>query len=168
VGSPRGQFNNASCNALEAVAAGLGQMSLNGSVVTSAYGIHQRFVAIVTDADLEADEVKEGLAAACAGCERCLTVCPTGALKKERLTELTIGGKQVTYLPVDANRCDWATKFALIPEEGNVYVGNNTHVPCPDEITAENLADALRQHDPVFKFRPVTGEKCIVACPLHK
>ena len=168
VGSPRGQFNNASCNALEAVAAGIGQMSLNGSVVTEQYGIHQRFVAIVTDADLEADAVKEGLAAACAGCERCLTVCPTGALKKERLTQLTIAGKQVTYLPVDANRCDWATKFALIPEEGNIYVGNHTHVPCPEEITADKLADALRQHDPVFKFRPVTGEKCIVSCPLHK
>ena len=168
VGSPRGQFNNASCNALEAVAAGLGQMSLNGSVVTGQYGIHQRFVAIVTDADLEADEVKAGLAKACADCERCLTVCPTGALKKEHLTELTIGGKRVTYLPVDQNRCDWATKFALIPEEGNIYVGNTTHVPCPEEITAEALDAALRQHDPVFKFRPVTGEKCIVSCPLHK
>lgn len=168
VGSPRGQFSSASCNALEAVAAGIGQMGLNGSVVTEEYGIHQRFVAIVTNADLQADEVKEGLAKACADCERCLNVCPTGALKKEKLTQLTIAGKQVTYLPVEANRCDWATKFALIPEEGNIYVGNQTHVPCPDEITPENLADALRQHDPVFKFRPVTGEKCIVNCPLHK
>ena len=168
VGNPRGQINNASCNALEAVAAGIGQMALNGAVVTEEYGIHQRFVAIVTNADLEADEVKAGLAKACADCERCLTACPTGALKKERLTELTIAGKQITYLPVDANRCDWATKFALIPEEGNIYVGNNTHVPCPENITAETLDAALRQHDPVFKFRPVTGEKCIVNCPLHK
>lgn len=168
VGSPRGQFSSASCNALEAVAAGIGKMALNGAVVTEEYGIHQRFVAIVTNADLEADEVKAGLAAACADCQRCLTVCPTGALKKERLTELTIAGKKVTYLPVDANRCDWATKFALIPEEGNIYVGNRTYVPCPEEITADKLADALRQHDPVFKFRPVTGEKCIVNCPLHK
>ena len=168
VGSPRGQFSSAACNSLEAVAAGIGTMALNGSVVTEKYGIHQRFVAIVTNADLEADEVKEGLAKACAACERCLTVCPTGALKKERLTQLTIAGKQVTYLPVDANRCDWATKFALIPEEGNIYVGNTTYVPCPEEVTAENLAAALRQHDPVFKFRPVTGEKCIVNCPLHK
>ena len=168
VGSPRGQFSSASCNALEAVAAGIGRMGLNGAVVTEEHGIHQRFVAIVTNADLEADEVKEGLAKACADCERCLKVCPTGALKKERLTQLTIAGKQVTYLPVDAHRCDWATKFALIPEEGNIYVGNNTHVPCPDQVTAQALADALRQHDPVFKFRPVTGEKCIVNCPLHK
>ena len=168
VGSPRGQFNDASCNALEAVAAGIGKMGLNGSVVTEEYGIHQRFVAIVTNADLQADEVKEGLAAACVGCEQCLTACPTGALKKERLTELEIAGKKVAYLPVDAHRCDWATKFSLVKEEGNMYVGNFTDVPCPEIITPKILEDALRLQDPVFKFRPVTGEKCIVNCPLHK
>ncbi|MBQ6824622.1 MAG: hypothetical protein IJP27_08200 [Clostridia bacterium] len=168
VGSPRGQFNDASCNALEAVAAGIGQMSLNGSVVTEEYGIHQRFVAIVTNADLDADEVKAGLATACEGCEKCLNSCPTGALKKERLTTLILAGKKVTYLPVDGHRCDWATKFSLVKEEGNMYTGNFTDVPCPDKITPDLLADALRLQDPVFKFRPVTGEKCIVNCPLHK
>ena len=167
VGSPRGQFNDASCNALEAVAAGIGHMALNGSVVTEEYGIHQRFVAIVTNAELEADAVKEGLAAACSGCEKCLTACPTCALKKEALTELTLAGKKVSYLPVDANRCDWATKFSLVREEGNMYTGNDTDVPCPDEVTAQALADALRKMDPVLKFRPVTGEKCIISCPLQ-
>lgn len=168
VGSPRGQFNDATCNALEAVAAGLGKMTLNGSVATEQYGIHQRFVAIVTNADLEADDVQSGLAEACAGCEQCLNACPTCALRKDRLTELDVAGKKVTYLPVDANRCDWATKFSLIAEEGNMYTGNFTDIPCPETITAENLADALHQQDPVFKFRPVTGEKCIIRCPLNK
>ncbi len=168
VGSPRGQFNDATCNALEAVAAGIGQMGLNGSVVTEEYGIHQRFVAIVTDADLEADEVKEGLAKACESCEQCLNACPTGALRKESIVNLNVAGKQVTYLPVDAHRCDWAPKFSLVMEEGNMYTGNFTDIPCPDRVTPEALADALRQQDPVFKFRPVTGEKCVVNCPLHK
>ena len=167
VGSPRGQFNGASCNALEAVAAGIGQMALNGSVVTEKYGIHQRFVAIVTNADLEADEVKAGLANACAGCEKCLNACPTCALRKDALTELELAGKKVTYLPVDANRCDWATKFSLVCEEGNMFTGNFTDVPCPEKVTAEKLDAALRTMDPVLKFRPVTGEKCIVNCPLR-
>ncbi len=166
VGSPRGQFNGATCNAIEAVAAGLGKMTLNGSVATEEFGIHQRFVAIVTNADLESDEVKEGLANACEGCERCLTACPTGALRKEALTELDIAGKKITYLPADANRCDWATKFSLISEEGNMYTGNFTNIPCPETVTAKALEEALLQMDPVLKFRPVTGEKCIVNCPL--
>ena len=167
VGSPRGEFNDAASNALEAVAAGIGQMALNGAVCTEEYGIHQRFVAIVTDAPLTPDRVQGGMAAACAGCEKCLTACPTCALNKERLTTLDIAGEKVTYLPVDARRCDWATKFALIREEGNMYTGNDTDVPCPEVVTAEALADALRQQDPVFKNRPVTGEKCIVNCPLR-
>jgi len=167
VGSPRGLFNDASCNALEAVAAGIGQMALNGSVVTEEYGIHQRFIAIVTDADLAADAVKGGLAAACAECGSCLTACPVGALRKENITELTLAGEKVTYLPVDAVRCDWATKYSLVAEEGNTFTGNYTDVPCPENVTAEALADALRQQDHVLKFRPVTGERCIVTCPLR-
>ena len=168
VGSPRGQFNDATCNTLEAVAAGIGEMTLNGSVNTEKYGIHQRFVAIVTNADLESDEVKAGLAKACKDCERCLTACPTGALRKEAITEIDMDGTKVTYLPPEANRCDWATKFSLVSEEGNMYTGNFTNIPCPETVTADALTEALSQQDPVFKFRPVTGEKCIVACPLRK
>ena len=41
------------------------------------------------------------------------------------------------------------------------------YLPRPDKVTEENLAAALRRMDPVLKFRPVTGEKCIVACPLR-
>ena len=93
---------------------------------------------------------------------------PRRTFDEEALTELTLNGKQVTYLPVDANRCDWATKFSLVCEEGNMFTGNFTDVPCPDKITAENLDAALRTMDPVLKFRPVTGEKCIISCPLLK
>ena len=149
------------------MAAGIGQMALNGSVVTEEYGIHQRFVAIVTNADLTADKVQGGLAAACEGCEKGLTACPTAALRRDAIVELTLAGEKVTYLPVDAQRCDWASKFALSCEEGNMYTGNFTDVPCPETVTAEALADALRQQDPVFKFRPVMGEKCVVVCPLR-
>lgn len=45
---------------------------------------------------------------------------------------------------------------------------HSTDVPCPDKVIVENLDAALRTMDPVLKFRPVTGEKCIVNCPLRK
>ena len=95
---------------------------------------------------LGANKVQGGLATACVGCEKCLTACPTCALRKESLTELTLAGNKITYLPVDANRCDWASKYALVCEEGNKCTGNFTDVPCPEVVT---------------------GEKCIVTCPLR-
>ena len=42
---------------------------------------------------------------------------------------------------------------------------HTTDVPCPDKVTVENLDTALRTMDPVLKFRPATGKKCIVNCP---
>ncbi|HHX21557.1 MAG TPA: hypothetical protein GX722_07175 [Clostridiales bacterium] len=166
VGSPRGQFHDATCNALEAVAAGIGQMALNGSVVTDEYGIHQRFIAIVTDAELDANPVHGGMYDACAECGKCIAACPTAALREADRVNLNVDGAEISWLPVEANRCDWASKYALVSEEGNMYGGNFTNIECPEEITPDALADALRQHDHVFKFRPVTGERCIVVCPL--
>lgn len=167
VGSPRGQFHDATCNSLEAVAAGIGHMALNGSVVTEEYGIHQRFIAVVTDAELVANPANPGMYDACATCKKCLAACPTAALREKDRVTLTADGVEISYLPVEANRCDWASKYALVSEEGNVFEGNFTNIECPDEITQEGLAGALRQHDHVFKFRPVTAERCIVVCPLN-
>src|SRR5699024_4729723 len=90
VGSPRGEFAGASANALEAVAAGLGQIALNGSVNTEKYGIHQRFIAVVTDADLAASEVMEGMVSACASCKACTKACPTCALCEKNIVNLTL------------------------------------------------------------------------------
>ncbi len=167
VGSPRGPFHDATCNALEAVAAGIGKLAYNGAVATEAYGIHQRFIAIVTDAVLEPDEAQAGSAPACADCGQCLKACPTCALCADAMVDLSIAGQTVRYLPVDANRCDWASKYALMCEEGNIYIGNESNMPCPDKITPENLGEALKKLDHVYKYRPVTGERCIVTCPLN-
>lgn len=165
VGSPRGLFNDATCNALEAVTAGIGELTYNGQVATDEYGIHQRFIAIVTDAEIDS-EVCHGSSNICESCKKCINTCPTRALIAQNMVTLDLAGTPTKYIPVDANRCDWATKYALVAEEGNMYTGNFTDIPCPDEITPDNLADALRQQDNVFKFRPVMGEKCVITCPL--
>ena len=169
VGSPRGLFADATCNTLEAAAAGIGRMALNGSLHTGEYGIHQRFIAIVTDAELTPDEICEGMSPACENCGICVKSCPTCALCEKNITDIVLGGKKISYLPVDANRCNWATKYALCCEEGNMYGGNFTDIPYPEDgVTEEKLAAALRQQDSVFKFRPVMGERCVVTCPLLK
>jgi len=168
VGSPREPFADAACNALEAVSAGIGRMARNGCVETQAYGISQRFVAIVTDAPLSPDPVLGGMAGACAGCDICVRACPSAALDPKKQVELSLGGQKVPYLPVEQNRCDWVTRYALSNEDGNAFGGSQTNVPCPEVIDTEALAKALSTHDWVFKFRPVIGESCIVKCPLVK
>lgn len=167
VGSPRGFFADATCNTIEAVAAGLGTLALNGSANTKEFGIHQRFIAIVTDAEICGDKVMGGMPELCKTCEKCINVCPTAALAAKNIVELDMDGSKVPYLPVDANRCDWASKYALTYEDGNKFGGSLTDIPCPDEVTVENLTEALKQQDPIYKFRPVTGESCIVNCPLN-
>ena len=54
MGTPRGALPDAFCNQLEAVEAGLGQLTVNGMCYTEEHGFSQDFIAIVTDAPLDA------------------------------------------------------------------------------------------------------------------
>lgn len=168
IGSPRGlQYDN-TCNSMEAVAAGLGELTYNGLVRTPQYGTNQRFIVIVTDADLQATEIQYSSETAkfCDNCMKCLNVCPTKALLKNKKVELNIEGAEVDYIPVNTNRCDWSSKYALCGDDGFKYIGSKTNILPPEVITAEALAEALTKVDPVQKYRPVTAECCIIYCPL--
>ncbi|MBQ7381398.1 MAG: epoxyqueuosine reductase, partial [Clostridia bacterium] len=53
MGTPRGILPDAFCNQLEAVEAGLGQLTVNGMCYTEEHAFSQDFIAIVTDAPLD-------------------------------------------------------------------------------------------------------------------
>lgn len=171
VGSPRGPLQSSTNGSIEAVAAGLGQLTPNGGVFTVEYGLNQAFVMVVTDAPLSADAVKPSPAVArfCGNCGKCAQVCPTKALDVKTVN-LDIGGESFQYLPVDSKRCDWASRYALCKEEGFGYIGSQTDtLPEPGKpVTAAQLTQALKLLDPVQKYRPVTAECCVVECPLAK
>ena len=57
-----------------AVAAGLGEIGLNGLFMSPEYGTRQRFLMIITDAEIEADEVKKPHL--CDNCKECVKGCP--------------------------------------------------------------------------------------------
>lgn len=68
-----------------AVAAGLGQLGLNGQLLTPFAGSRCRLFAIVTDAPLLFDApVDYGVPAICDACQVCVRRCPSGAISSKR------------------------------------------------------------------------------------
>ena len=168
MGTPRGELPDAFCNQLEAVEAGLGQLTVNGMCYTQEHGFSQDFIAIVTDAPL--DEIIKakgpGSTACCEDCDVCMKACPANALRASNLTHIELNGKDYKWIPTDGKACDWSKKYALCGEEGHKYTGSDTNIEVPKEITEENLADAMKKADRILSYRPTTVHRCVIECPL--
>jgi epoxyqueuosine reductase QueG len=167
-GSPRGLHGSPLNNAIEAVCAGIGELTLNRNVYTPEYGINQRFIAIITDLELTPDAVKPAsVASACADCRRCVDACPTLAFQAVGAQELDIGGQVYPYMPIDINRCHWATRYALTNRDGFEFNGSSLDLTPPQNLDLASLDAALRQRDPINKFRPTIVQSCVAVCPLQ-
>lgn len=162
--SPRGKLPDMRCGALEAVAAGLGEIGRSGALLTSAHGPRQRVVCLVTDAAVEADEVRAPLGH-CKDCAVCVERCPMDALGGPDAT-VRVGGVEVRFPLVPRHRCDWSKRYSLCAEEGPGLIGSNTSVKPPDgAITIEAIAEACKAKDPVMKSRTCILETCLRHCP---
>jgi len=166
--TPRGYFNDSVSNSLAAAAAGLGELAWNGKVYTEGLGINQCFVAVITNAELKADNIKgnSNIEKYCTSCRKCIEACPAKALSAQKKVEISIDGIKITYIPPETKRCDWSSKYALCGEDGFKYIGSKTDECPPENIDEEAIAEAIRKTDPVLKYRAVTAEKCIVECPM--
>jgi epoxyqueuosine reductase QueG len=166
--NPRGPQPDLFANRFAGLAAGLGYLTTSGHLATPQFGIRQRVVAIVTDAPLTASPLYTPATEAirCTTCdEPCLTTCPSRAFTGERV-EVSCEGQRYAFQRIDARRCDWVKRYALMGESGFQYLGSTLDLAPDDAITAAGLADALRQHDPIKKYRPVVAEPCVINCPL--
>jgi ferredoxin len=68
-----------------AVAAGLGQLGLNGQLLTPAAGSRCRLAILTTEAPLPFDRpVDYGVTAICDACQACVRRCPAGAIPRTR------------------------------------------------------------------------------------
>ncbi len=166
--SPRGPQPDLFSNRFAGLAAGLGWLTTSGHLATPEFGIRQRVIALVTDAPLQSSPLRHPSAAEdrCAECARpCIATCPSQALTAERVT-LTCEGQAHSFNRIDAKRCDWVKRYALMADSGYRYLGSPVDIAPPEPLTPAALADALRHHDPIKKYRPVVAEPCVLNCPL--
>lgn len=168
VDTPRQHLPDARCNAIEAVAAGLGEIGRNGSLLTNEFGTHQRQIIIITDAELPSDNLYDG-ARICTDCGNCEIKCPVNAYEKH-FFKIRVGKKEITYPSISRHRCDWAKRYSLHKEEGPALIGNKTHVEPPHEgkLSIAEVAEACERKDEVMKKRTVILEPCLRFCMAGK
>ncbi len=164
--NPRGPQADLFSNRFAAVAAGLADLTVSAHAVTPEFGIRQRFIAIITDAELDASHlISSNARSLCDNCERmCIAACPSKAIGADEITFIC-EGREFSFHKIKGDLCDWTKRWALMGESGFKYVGSLVNENPGDSVTPDKLADALKKHDPIKKFRPVVAEPCVLACP---
>jgi len=129
-----------------AVAAGLGEFGYSGLVITEKYGTRVRFVSILTTAELEPNPIRRDLTL-CKRCNKCLTACPSQALREEFEETLEIDGVKITYARVDKYRCYYCI-LGFHPQTGGII-----NEPLPDRkgrlthgIMSRSIAKVYMKH----------------------
>jgi epoxyqueuosine reductase len=84
-------------------AAGLGEVGLGGFFLTPEYGTRQRFALILTDADLDADPVRDK--SICADCGACVAACPLGAIDTAKTKRVGVPGHEMDVAEVNYEIC---------------------------------------------------------------
>ncbi len=84
-----------------AVAAGLGQMGMNGQILTPRAGSRCRLVGFTTNAPLDVGEPTDyGIDKICDSCQVCVSRCPSGAIQTRRVVD-----RGVEKSKINTSRC---------------------------------------------------------------
>lgn len=86
-----------------AQAAGLGEIGLCDVFLTPEYGPRQRFALVLTDAELEPDEVRGK--SICSDCGACAEACPFGAIDTAAMRRVGVPGHEMEVATVDYAIC---------------------------------------------------------------
>lgn len=150
-----------------AVAAGLGELSWSGLVMTPDFGTRNRFGVILTQLELEPDPMYTG-SKLCnpEKCGICTKVCPTGALSKYGEGEPYVvnpGGKHYEYCRIDWNKCQLGT-LALTKALGGKEDYVTSAEPTAKEILDAQMAMPINEGGLQHHTSHNCG-KCLSYCP---
>ena len=95
-----------------AVAAGLGEIGLNGLFLTPEYGSRQRFHMIITDAEFEETTLFDGKI--CDKCGKCAEFCPLSAIDAVNKKEIDVCGKIMEVATIDYDICKTCKNGACV------------------------------------------------------
>ena len=90
-------------NRHSAVAAGIAKFGWNNLAMSPRFGTKQRFVTVMTTAELEPDPMIED--DICDKCMKCVDACPVGAISRDEPVEFEIAGHPIRMAKVDKGKC---------------------------------------------------------------
>ena len=119
-----------------AVAAGLSELGWNGLSMTPEYGTRNRFISIITEAELEPTPLYNG-PKLCDMCGECIRNCPTDAYRKEvqGAKHVIIEGKDHRFANKNLWRCAWGEHFDL-----------DLNLDIPDVVDEKAIIDNVKEH----------------------
>ena len=128
-----------------AVAAGLAEIGWSGLAISPEFGPRQRWVSVVTEADLIATPMYTG-EPLCDKCMACVNNCPVDAFRKEvrKINEIEIGGRTFKFPDTNKWRCAWAEHFGL-----NLAHDIPEHI---DEAVIEHYLEKYGRHKGTFGY----------------
>ncbi len=109
--------------------AGMGQIGYSKVFLTPEFGPFQRFVILLTDAELEPDPIYEGQL--CDRCMRCARACTGNAISMTETESIVVAGRKVEWGKLDVLKCSTAYMGAY--KEYNPFLPKGT--PSPEELS---------------------------------
>ncbi len=151
-----------------AVAAGIGEIGWNGLCLTPDNGPRQRFVSVITTADLEPDPMYSGPKLCdiekCKelghGIPLCVNICPMHALSTEGKKEVVIGNRRMEYVKLDFRACSGIHKQIMDADNPKKYDSDDAPIPLSAEFEPKYELERL-----VYKRGHGCG-LCLFVCPV--
>ena len=90
---------------MAAFLAGLGEIGYSKMLLTPRFGPRQRVGIIITELELEPDELYSG-PALCNRCMACVEQCPAGAISRDKTVKVAAAGRELEWAEIDCKACD--------------------------------------------------------------